>query len=315
MAVTRRTWIAAAAGIAAQAQHAAQAQQPGPQPQAPQPPQPPAPPPRTRPMVCLFSKYLQKLEYPELGGVIKQMGFEGCDLTVRPGGHVEPDKVQVDMLRAIESLRGDGVEVGMLTTDITSAQPFASRAILAISGRSGVAYFKPGYWPYGPAENIEQRLGAVRQEMAQVVMLGRAYGIAAGFHNESGDHVGEATWDTWAMLSGLEPRWAGYYFDPCHATAEGGVNGWNVALRLAMPRLKMLAVKDFYWEKSGGKWKMRMCPLGQGMVDWPKVFSMLAAAKFTGPISLHCEYNPEDLLGAISADHTYLKKQVEAAYA
>jgi sugar phosphate isomerase/epimerase len=265
-------------------------------------------------MLCLFSKYLQKLEYPELGGIIRQLGFEGCDLTVRPGGHVEPDKVQVDMLRAIESLRGDGVEVGMLTTDITSAQPFASRAILAISGRSGVPYFTPGFWSYGPVENIEQRLSDVRQQLGQVVMLGRAYGMATGVHNESGDHVGQATWDTWAMLNGLEPRWAGYYFDPCHATAEGGVSGWNIALRLALPRLKMLAVKDFYWEKTAGKWTMRMCPLGQGMVDWPKVFSTLAAAKFTGPVSLHCEYKPDDILTAIAADFAFLKKQVEGAY-
>src|SRR5689334_7885531 len=104
--LTRRAWMAGTAGLAAQAQ----APQPA-QPQAAQPaPGPPAPPPRTRPMLCLFSKYLQKLEYVEIGAIIKQMGFEGCDLTVRKGGHVEPDKVQVDMLRSIESLRGDGVE-------------------------------------------------------------------------------------------------------------------------------------------------------------------------------------------------------------
>jgi L-ribulose-5-phosphate 3-epimerase len=302
MRVTRRAWMAGAAGVAAQAQ--------APQPNA----GPPPPPPRTRPMLCMFSKYLQKLEYVDIGPIIKQLGFEGCDLTVRPGGHVEPDKVQVDMLRAIESLRGDGVEVGMITTEITSHEPFASRAILAIAGRSGVQYFKPGSWPYSATDSIEQRLGIVRQQMAGVVMLGRAYGIAAGFHNEAGDHVGEATWDTWAILNGLEPRWAGYYFDPCHATAEGGVAGWNIALRLAMPRLKMLAVQDFYWEKSGGKWQMRMCPLGQGMVDWPKVFSMLAAAKFTGPISLHCEYTPPDLLEAIARDFAFLKKQMGAVY-
>jgi len=295
--MTRRTWIAAAGVAAAQ-----------------QPPAPP-PPPRTRPMFCFFSKYLQKLEYVEIGSIIKQLGFEGCDLTVRPGGHVEPDKVQVDMLRAIESLRGDGVDVGMITTDITSHEPFASRAILAISGRSGVPCFKPGYWSYGPSENIEQRLALVRQQAAGVVMLGRAYGIAAGFHNESGDHVGEAVWDTWAMINGLEARWAGYYFDPCHATAEGGVAGWSVAMRLALPRLKMLAVKDFSWEKIGGKWQMKMCPLGQGMVDWPKVFSMLAAAKFTGPISLHCEYNPPEILDAIAKDFAYVKKLANAAYA
>ena len=76
----------------------------------------------------------------------------------------------------------------------------------------------------------------------------------------------------------------------------------------------MLAVKDFFWEKTGGKWQMRMCPLGQGMVDWPKVFSMLGAAKFTGPISLQCEYNPPDLLDAIARDFAFLKKQMAAAY-
>src|SRR4051794_4785703 len=137
--MTRRAWIAAAAGIAT----------------AQQPPGQAPPPPRTRPLLCFFSKYLQKLEYVEIGGLIKQLGFEGCDLTVRPGGHVEPDKVQVDMLRAIESLRGDGVEVGMITTEITSHEPFASRAIVAIAGRSGVPCFKPGSWLYGPADNIE----------------------------------------------------------------------------------------------------------------------------------------------------------------
>jgi L-ribulose-5-phosphate 3-epimerase len=221
----------------------------------------------------------------------------------------------VDMERSLESIRGDGVEVGMLTTDITSPVPFASRAILAIAGHSGVAYFKPGYWSYGPVDDIERRLADVRQQAAGVAMLARAYNMTAGFHNESGDHVGEAVWDTWAMIQGLDSRAAGYYFDPCHATAEGGVAGWNIALRLALPRLKMLAVKDFYWEKSGGNWHMKMCPLGQGMVDWPKVFSMLAAAKFTGPISLHCEYKPDDMLTAIGNDHAYLKKLVETAYA
>jgi sugar phosphate isomerase/epimerase len=50
-------------------------------------------------------------------------------------------------------------------------------------------------------------------------------------------------------------------------------------------------------------------------VDWPKVFSMLAAAKFTGPISLHCEYNPPDTLEAIARDFAFLKKLVNAAYA
>jgi sugar phosphate isomerase/epimerase len=78
--------------------------------------------------------------------------------------------------------------------------------------------------------------------------------------------------------------------------------------------LKMVALKDFYWAKQGSKWKMKMCPMGEGMVDWPKVFSMLAAARFTGPISLHLEYDPPNELTAIARDLEFVKKQVAAAY-
>ena len=91
--MTRRSWMAGLAGAAA------------------------FPPPRAaRPMVCLFSKHLVKLHYSELGGVLNAMGFEGCDLTVRQGGHVLPEKAPADLVRAIESLRGEGVEVPMITT-------------------------------------------------------------------------------------------------------------------------------------------------------------------------------------------------------
>ena len=114
--------------------------------------------------------------------------------------------------------------------------------------------------------------------------------MVAGFHNHSGNYVGEAVWDGRAVIDGLDPNWIGYYFDPCHATAEGGEAGWNIAMRMALPRIKMVALKDFYWEKVNGKWSMRMCPIGEGMVNWREVFALLASAHFAGPLSLHLEY-------------------------
>jgi sugar phosphate isomerase/epimerase len=273
------------------------------------------PPPRTRPMICLFSKHLAKLHYTELGGVLKQLGFEGCDLTVRKGGHVLPEQAPVDMVRAVESIRGEGVEVPMITTDITSLSDPYARNVLGLAGQQymRVPYFKPGYYRYG-AGPVENTLAQVRRDLAGLTALGRAYGIAAGFHNHAGEYVGAAVWDTRELIRDLDPRWIGYYFDPCHATAEGGLGGWQLSLRLVLPRLKMVAMKDFYWEKSGGQWTRRMCPIGEGMVNWPKVFQSLAAAKFTGPLSLHIEYNPKDELAAITRDLAWVEKQVDAAY-
>jgi sugar phosphate isomerase/epimerase len=59
---------------------------------------------------------------------------------------------------------------------------------------------------------------------------------------------------------------------------------------------------------------MRMCPIGEGMVNWPEVFRLLASAHFAGPLSLHLEYEPADM-AAIARDLAFVKKQVAVAYA
>lgn len=264
-----------------------------------------------RPSLCVFSKHLAKLNYDELGKTVKQLGFDGVDLTVRPEGHVLPARVAEDLPRAIEAIRGHGVAVPMITTGLLSTADPAARPTLATGARLGVPFYKLGYWRYKGAD-VEKIIVEVRRSVEGMVALGKEAGIAAGFHNHSGDYVGSPVWDIRTIVDGLDPRWIGYYFDPCHATAEGGSAGWRLAFQVAAPRLKMVAVKDFYWEKTGGRWRMKMCPLGEGMVDWAQFFKLLGGASFTGPISLHVEYDPKDELDAMSRDLAFLRKFVPA---
>ncbi len=268
---------------------------------------------QNRPALCLFSKHLPKLKYSELAHTVKQMGFDGVDLTVRAEGHVLPERVAADLPRAVETIRGEGLAVAMITTGLTSASDPAARPTIETAGRLGVPLFKLGYWQYRDRDAIEARIGEVRRDVTGLVALAKEHGVAAGFHNHSGMNVGEAVWDTRAIIGEMDARSIGYYFDPCHATAEGGEGGWRIALRMALERVKMVAIKDFYWEKRAGKWKMQMCPLGEGMVRWQEFFAMLAAAGFRGPISMHVEYEPADE-AAIARDFAFLRKQVDAAY-
>jgi sugar phosphate isomerase/epimerase len=93
--------------------------------------------------------------------------------------------------------------------------------------------------------------------------------------------------------------------------AAGGI----AALQIALPRLKMATVRDVVWTKDAdGARKLTQCPIGEGIVDWPKFFSALAQANFTGPITLQVEYQPKEELGAIRSDLAFLKKQRAAAY-
>ena len=59
---------------------------------------------------------------------------------------------------------------------------------------------------------------------------------------------------------------------------------------------------------------MTKCPLGQGMVDWPKFFQMLAQANFMGPVTLQVDYKPKDMPSAIVGDLQFTRKHVQTAW-
>ena len=130
-------------------------------------------------------------------------------------------------------------------------------------------------------------------------------------------------WDGVELLKGLDDKHVGCYFDPMHATIEGGNFGWQLGFRKLAPRLKMVAIKDYLWEKSASGWRTRMCPLGEGMVRWSEFFKLLARVRFDGPLSLHIEYDPggkskaerlENSLAAARKDLVFLRKQLAAAF-
>ncbi|HET8546799.1 MAG TPA: sugar phosphate isomerase/epimerase family protein [Bryobacteraceae bacterium] len=269
---------------------------------------------RARPQLCIFSKHMAQFGYAELGRTAKQMGFDGIDLTVRAKGHVLPERAAEDLPKAADAIRSNGLNLPMITTGITSGQDPNARAILGTASKLKVPYWKPGYLNYA-LNDIESGIEKARKSAAELGALSREYGIAVGFHNHSGNYIGSAMWDTRWMIRDLDPKWVGYYFDPAHATVEGGLAGWRISEAMALPRLKMVAVKDFYWEKAGGTWKPKWCPLGEGMLNWTEVFKLLAAANFAGPISLHVEYDPKDELAAIAKDLQFLKDQVTKAWA
>ena len=104
--------------------------------------------PRATPMICAFSQNLIKVPYPELGLIAQQIGYDGVDLTVMDGGHVNPHITNVDLVRAIESVRGAGLEVPMITTTLTTTSEQTAYPILAITGHTQVHLYRLGFWPY-----------------------------------------------------------------------------------------------------------------------------------------------------------------------
>jgi L-ribulose-5-phosphate 3-epimerase len=238
---------------------------------------------------CLFSKPLPELGWSDLGRAARDAGFDGIDLTVRPGGHVLPERAVDDLPRAVDAIRAQGLTVPMITTELTSATSPLARPLLEAAARSGVGFFKAGYWRYSESPDVRAQVNAAGVAFEGLAALARECGIQMGIHNHAA-YIGAALWDIAPAMDRLDPRWAGYYFDPRHAVAEGGAGAWKAATHLVAPRLKMVAVKDCVWEKAAEGWRIENCPLGEGLVDWGWVGTALREARFSGPISIHLEY-------------------------
>lgn len=271
--------------------------------------------------LCLFSKHLPGMDWSKLAKTVKQLGFDGIDLTVRAAGHVLPEKAETDLPKAFKAIQDQELRLPMITTNLTSAADPTAKAILSTAGKLGIPYLKPGYYRYAFVD-VRAELQKAMADFRGLCDLGKQSGVQIGYHNHEG-YLGAQTWDVAATIDQLDAKWIGYYFDIRHAVAEGGAAGWKIALNLAAPRIKMIAIKDSYWDRTSKGWRQINCPLGEGAVDWKAYFKLLQAANFNGPISLHIEYDikgptpaaiEENTLVAIEKDFAFLKARLKETY-
>lgn len=272
--------------------------------------------------ICLFSKHLPMLDWKELAVVTRTAGFDGIDLTVRPGGHVLPERAATDLPLAVRAIRESGLAVPMITTGLVAASEPTATPILATAGQLGIPFCKTGYYKYqytDPRPDPRAQMTAAIAQFASLAALGARHRVVAGFHNHCGN-IGGAIADVAPEIEKLDRQWAGYYFDVRHAVCEGGAEGWRLAFHLAAPRLKMIAVKDFYWERGPQRadgstaWRQVNCPLGEGMVDWKLFTRLLREASWKGPVSLHLEYPIAGRTDAEKRDNTLIAARRDLAF-
>lgn len=239
--------------------------------------------------ISVFSKHLQWLEYPDMARAAAGMGFDGVDLTVRPGGHVLPERVAEDLPQAVEAVRKNGMEVFMISTAITDPDDKQTRTILKTAGDLGVKHYRTDWFPYDGGMSIKQNLKAFEIRFKRLAALNKKYGIQGDYQNHSGTDMGASIWDLWMILNEVGSEWVGSQYDIRHATVEGA-NSWPLGFELIRPYIGTLDFKDFYWVKDGERWQVKNIPLGEGMVDFDRYLKLLKKYTIRAPISLHCEY-------------------------
>jgi len=244
--------------------------------------------------IGIFSKHLQWLDYNGMAQVLSETGFDGTDLTVRPGGHVLPERVEEDLPKAADALAREGKKIYMLTTAIDNADDPLTGKILKTASSLGIKHYRMGWGHYDDSRSVEENISLMQLKLAKLALLNEKYSISGEYQNHSGAasegiYFGGAVWDIAEVLKQIDSPWLGSQYDIFHATVEGA-NTWPVGFRLISPFVRTIDIKDFKWIERDGKTRSEAVPLGNGMVDFRRFFRLLKEANLQIPISLHYEY-------------------------
>jgi sugar phosphate isomerase/epimerase len=244
----------------------------------------------------MFSKHLAPYSIAEMGVVVRGLGFDGVDLTVRPGGHVLPEEVGQALPAAVDTLQSVGLTVPMITTGVTDAAEPHAGLIFETAAACGITRLKLGYWSYQGFGTMRSLIDDCQRKMDGIEALAKRHGVRACIHIHSGNSASANAAVVAELLRNRDPAATGAYIDPGHMTAEGSISGWRQGMDLLAPYLALVAVKAMDWEKTKDPatgdaiWRTRMVPLREGAVRWREVFALLKQLAYDGPVSFHSEY-------------------------
>ena len=234
---------------------------------------------------CAFEKPLLFLNYDETAEIFAELGFDGIEAAVRPGGHVLPERVEEDLPKFVEALKKRGLEITVLTSGINSASQPHTEKVLRTAAKLGIQRYRMDWWSYDLKRPIQAQLDALRPQLKDLAVLNRALGVTGLYQNHAGaNHVGAVVWDIFSLIREHDPKDLALAFDIRHATVEAGLS-WPLLFQLVKSHLGVAYFKDFVWEQD----KVKNVPLGEGRVD-KKYAALLKESGFAGPISLHVEY-------------------------
>jgi sugar phosphate isomerase/epimerase len=246
---------------------------------------------RREPMsMHVFSKHLQFLDYDDMAETAAEIGFDGVDLTVRPGGHVLPENVKRDLPKAVAAIKKQGLQAKMMTTALIDPADKVNQEVLQTAADQGILYYRTNWLRYPENVNITEFLREGKDKLQSLADYNEKLNLYGAYQNHAGSHyMGAPIWDIAGLLYEINSPHLGNQFDIRHATVEGG-QAWPISLNYIHPHINSLVMKDFVWEERNGRWQVVNTPIGKGMVDFPAYCRQLKALDLTAPISMHYEY-------------------------
>lgn len=241
----------------------------------------------------IFTKPWPELPLPELARFVKDMGFDGVELPVRPGFQVTPETMARGLPEAARILADYGLKIGSVAGPATCCGAGSQdEATIAACGNSGVPILRIcvgidmniGYFA------TEKRL---REQYDALVPVLDKHKVTLGIQNHCGNCVGSAI-GIMHLIEKYDPRHIGAVLDLAHCGLDGEPDAMGIDI--VWSHLVLVNLKSAYWRRVSGpeaqeaKWDTYWTDGRHGLTSWPTVAKELIRRGYKGDICLPAEY-------------------------
>lgn len=253
----------------------------------------------------VFTKPWKTKSLPELARFVRDLGFDGVELPVRPGFQVEPENITTGLPEAARIFADHGVRIGTLagpTDEVT----------IAACAAAGVPIIRV-------CESIDRSVGylatekRLREGYDALIPTLDAHGVAIGVQNHCDFCVNNAM-GLLHLLEGYDPKHVCAILDQAH----NGLNGEppELAIDIVWSHLRVANFKSAFWVRGNGPeaaeatWKPHWTTGRHGLAQWTRTVRELKKRAFEGDICLTAEYSDDEHVETLIAEDILYIKQL-----
>lgn len=247
-----------------------------------------------------------------IGQYALESGYSAVNLTVRQGGHILPENATTDLPLMLEGIRSTGCLCDHIgATDINPTvdpndtswiDAGRTHEVLSVAADNGITRYRCGNQRFSGGNNtfgadLSAQLEGLRVNYQRLAEINARYGLNALYHTQTS--IGVTVWEFMRVLQGpmqqapISPFRVGVNFAIGHVGTEMPLNGWQTALRYAMPYVRGFALQgpQINRNQTTGQLQTSTVPAPESYIDWVVLFTYLLNGGYNGAAEAQIEYS------------------------
>lgn len=263
-----------------------------------------------------------------IGQYALESGYSAVGLTVRNGGHIEPVNATTHLPLMLQGIRSTGclcdhigatnINPSLDPNDTSWIESGRTHEVLSVAADNGITRYRCGNRGFSGGNNVfgadlHAQLEGLRVNHQRLAEINEQYGLNALYHTQTS--IGVTVWEFMRVLQGpmqeravvgesfggaqwigsapISPFRVGVNFAIGHVGREMPLNGWQTALRYAMPHVRGLALHgpQINRNEATGRLQNRVVPASESHIDWVVMFRHLLNGGYNGAAEAQIEHS------------------------